>query len=214
LTSTLTGTRTTDAVLGGLTTSASAYTSAANGTWVAITEAEYTAIQTSVSGMFKAGQQNSPSLYTIPRGDGEMAVGWTSTTTTAAETANVTKAIPAGNWVYAWSYKTGIAATNRNNYLSIGPKGTNTGFATVLPGTGPLNNTDLEVKYFVIKGGKQVTVNSDIAILGSTHAYTGAFVSAKSWYAAPVTTATSAFPQDWGNNAVYMQVLTTPTKQW
>lgn len=213
LSSTITGTRITDAILGGLTTSANAYTSAANGTWVAITESEYTALQTSVSSVFKAGQVDNQSLYTIANNWGELGIGFTATTTTTAETANITKAIPAGNWLYAFQFKTGLAVTNRTNYLSLGTKGVGTGFTTVLPAITGVTNTLLQLKQYVYKGGLFVPTTKDIATLGGSFAYSS-LANHTSFYSPSGAQTTTTFPSSWGTNAEFMQVLTTPTKQW
>jgi hypothetical protein len=213
LTATATGTRGTDAILGGLTTSASAYTSAANGTWVAITEAEYTAIQTSVASVVKAGQVDSPSLYTTAGDWGDLGIGFSATTTPAAETANVTKAIPNGSWLYAYQFKTGAAATNRTNYLSLGTKGGTTGFATVLPAITGVTNTLLQLKQYVYKGGLFVPTTKDIATLGGSAGY-GSIANHQSYYSGSGAPSTTVFGSSWGTSSQFMQVLTTPTKQW
>jgi alpha-tubulin suppressor-like RCC1 family protein len=213
LTATATGTRGTDAIAGGLTTSISAYTSAANGTWVAITEAEYTAIQTSVGGVFKAGQVDSQSLYTTANDWGELGIGFSATTTPAAETANVTKAIPAGSWLYAYQFKTGSASVNRTNYLSLGTKGGTTGFATVLPAITGVTNTVLQLKQYVYKGGLFVPTTKDIATLGGSTGY-ASIANHQTYYSASGAPSTTTINTSWGTSAQFMQVLTTPTKQW
>jgi hypothetical protein len=102
--------------------------------------------------------------------------------------------------------------------LSLGTKGLNNGFATVMPAITGVTNTNLELKQYVYKGGLFVPTTKDIASLGGTVAYAGIVNHQSFWTgngganSAPPSTTT--FSQNWGQQSQFQQVLTTPTKQW
>jgi hypothetical protein len=213
-----------DKIAAGLTTSLSAYNAAANGTWVEITEAEYAAIQTSVSGVTKAGQLDNPALYTATYEFGDMGFGNTATTTPAAEAAGVTGAIPANSWMYAYQYKTGGPASNRTYYLQLGTKGSNSGFASVMPAISNTTNAGSQLKSYIYKGGVFVPTTKDIASIGGTISYAG-IPNHTSWWAGGTANSVPASISTYGNvwdggtggpiqQSQFQQVLTTTTKQW
>jgi hypothetical protein len=75
------------------------------------------------------------------------------------------------------------------------------------------------MKNYILKGGVQVSSDRDIAILGgSLSAARGGQLSsfwAGNGGANSVNVNTSTFPNVWApNQGPYIQVLTTPTKQW
>jgi hypothetical protein len=214
----------TDKIAAGLSTSLAAYNAAADGTWVEVTEAEYAAIQTSVAGVTKAGQLDSPALYTSTYEFGDMGFGNTATTTPAAESAGVTGAIPANSWMYAYQYKTGGPAANRTYYLQLGTKGANSGFASVMPAISNTTNTQGQLKSYIYKGGVFVPTTKDIASIGGTISYAG-IPNHTSWWAGGTANSLTASISTYGNvwdggsggaiqQAQFQQVLTTTTKQW
>jgi hypothetical protein len=214
----------TDKIAAGLSTSLTAYNAAADGTWVEITEAEYAAIQTSVAGVTKAGQLDSPALYTSTYEFGDMGFGNTATTTPAAEAAGVTGAIPANSWMYAYQYKTGGPASNRTYYLQLGTKGSNSGFASVMPAISNTTNAGSQLKSYIYKGGVFVPTTKDIASIGGTISYAG-IPNHTSWWAGGSANSVPASISTYGNvwdggsggaiqQAQFQQVLTTTTKQW
>jgi hypothetical protein len=218
------GGTTTDKIAAGLSTSLAAYNAAADGTWVEVTEAEYAAIQTSVAGVTKAGQLDSPALYTSTYEFGDMGFGNTATTTPAAEAAGVTGAIPANSWMYAYQYKTGGPASNRTYYLQLGTKGSNSGFASVMPAISNTTNAGSQLKSYIYKGGVFVPTTKDIASIGGTISYAG-IPNHTSWWAGGSANSVPASISTYGNvwdggsggaiqQAQFQQVLTTTTKQW
>jgi hypothetical protein len=208
-----------DTIAAGLTTSLAAYNAAPDGTFVPVTDAEYAAIQATVSGLAKAGQVGGLDQFTTSYDFGNLGFGATATTNTTTETLGLTKAVPANNWIYAFQFKTGDAASNRTIYLQTGPKGSNSGFSSILPAITGVTNTPGEMKNYVLKGGTQVSSEKDIAILGgSLSAARGGQLSgfwAGNGGANSVNVNTGTFPNVWApNQGPYIQVLTTPTKQW
>jgi len=93
----------TDQIAASLTTSLSAYTSAANGTWVSITSTEYSALQTNVT---------NTSLAATTAAQLNLAISGAFSTSKYIVTNIVDAncpAIPANSYVYAVSYRYGRA---------------------------------------------------------------------------------------------------------
>jgi hypothetical protein len=209
----LTSNRFNDAIADSLTTNQATYLNASIGTYIPITLAEYTTLQ-SISGASVNGDIDSPALYTTNQDWGDLGIGFSSISNST--NSAVTEVIPANNHVYAFSYKTGPVATNRTNYLALGPQGTTTAFSTVYNGITGVSNTVGEIKYFVIKGGVQVTVASDMAIYGGTFARRSASsapLGTVTYYAGPVNASSTTINNLW-TDTLFMQVLSTTTKQW
>jgi hypothetical protein len=208
-----------DQIAESLTTSLAAYNSAPDGSFVPVTDAEYAAIQASVTSTTKAGQVGGLDQFTTSYDFGNLGFGATATTNSTTESLGLTKAVPANNWIYAFQFKGGDAATNRTVYLQTGPKGASSGFSSILPAITGVTNTPGEMKNYILKGGVQVSSDRDIAILGgSLSAARGGQLSsfwAGNGGANSVNVNTSTFPNVWApNQGPYIQVLTTPTKQW
>lgn len=89
----------TDQIAASLTTSLSAYRSAANGTWVNITSTEYAALQTNVANT-SLGATTAAQLNLTPQ------AGWTFSKFIATNEADANcPAIPANSYVYAACYR-------------------------------------------------------------------------------------------------------------
>lgn len=201
-----------DAIAQSLTTSASAYTSASAGSWVKITSAEYTALQTNVSNMTIAG--TTAATYTSIGTSVGVASGGLAVTNVVG---SGTPAIPANSYVFAVSiYYAGTNSSVRffaNNSIS-----SYTNFSQI---GGVLPTTTSGDNYYVLKGASSVTASSagnllvwvDQAInLGGKP-----FVANDIRFlntATPPTTGSSISNPAGNNNAVAIQALTTTSKQW
>jgi hypothetical protein len=126
--------------------------------------------------------------------------------------------------MYAYQYKTGGPASNRTYYLQLGTKGSNSGFASVMPAISNTTNAGGQLKSYIYKGGVFVPTTKDIASIGGTISYAG-IPNHTSWWAGGTANSVPASISTYGNvwdggsggpiqQAQFQQVLTTPTKQW
>lgn len=143
----------TDAITPSLTTSLSAYTAAATGSWVKITSTEYAALKTNVGGLSVAGATDE----TIT------AIGTNTNFTTGSLMftniiSSTTPKIPANSYVFAVSLYTGAAISTVKVYANNSTS-SYTNF-TQIGGTLPATSSGA-LSYYVLKGATTPTATSD-----------------------------------------------------
>lgn len=201
-----------DKIENSLSTNKATYIAAQTGSYVSITAAEYAALQTNVTSTSVAGQKDAASLYTSLSDWGESSYLFTATTT--GTTGAVTGVVPSGNWVYAFSYKTGAAVTNRTIRLMAGPATKTAGYRVIGNGSSLHSNTAGEIKYFVLKGGYYAPEGLDVGIWGGSFA-NASIASHQSYYTTTFSNLYNVQPTtNWATNSIYVHVLTTSVKQW
>ena len=164
----LSSTRFNDVIAEKLTASLATYQSASVGTYIPITLAEWSALA-GITGSGVAGKIDTPAGYTT--NGGWTTLGIVFSAKTSATNSSVTLPVPANNYVFAFQLKTGNALTSQTYALGVLPAQTNAGLELVgTNGATGIDNTVQEFKAFVIKGGKQVTQSSDIAVWGGSFA--------------------------------------------
>lgn len=204
-----TGQRMSDIIADKLSTSLSTYLSAPKGTYVRVTQAEWNALKT-ITNSGVAGQQEAESLYSTTQDWSDLGISFTATT--SATNSAVTKSVPANNYVFGFSFKSGPATTSRRYYLGLGTPRANTGFAAVGNGASQITNTAREVLYFVIKGGFFVSTEKDICAYGGSFAYalnSSLAAGHVTWWGNGAITTTS-MPNAW-TYSIFVQALYEPT---
>ncbi len=202
----------TDAIALSLTTSLSSYSAASAGTWVKITSAEYTSLQTGVSATALAG--TTAAIYS--------AIG-TSTNFTTGNliftnfVSAVTPAIPANSYVYAIAFYYNAI----NSTISVYANDSTTSYTNfskvggTLPTTSPGNN------YYVLKTPISVTAVAagNLALWSNdniNHGFKQSISAGGVRYVSTATPSSSSTLSSFfgGASAFSLQGLTTTVKQW
>ena len=206
-----------DAIAASLTTSLSAYTSAADGTWVSITSTEYSALQTNVAstsiGMTTASQ------LTLSSNANFSSLAFMGTN----QPDSYCPAIPANSYLYAAVYRYGLAGQTglqlyRNTASNVYSNFTKVG--------GDLPTTVNGYNYVVLKDttSSPLVGASLAAIFTNTASASNMFykhpatapATVNARYAitsGPITTSTNLTSTSAGLNFA-IQTLSTTSKQW
>jgi hypothetical protein len=202
----------TDRITPSLTTSLTAYTNAASGSWVKITSGEYTALQTNVSSTTLAGA----TAATIT------AIGTTTNFTTGSLlftniVSSATPAIPANSYVYAVSFY----YNGTNSTVSVYANNSTSSYTNFTKVGGTLPTTTAGLNYYVLKGASTPTASSDgnLAMWHDDNVNHGIKQSIGAAGLRYVTTGTpsssSTLSSSFGNASAFaLQALTTTSKQW
>lgn len=195
-------------------TSCAAYDAAASGSWVNVTGAEYTALQ-SLSGSGAYGV-SSANMATTP------STNWSPDYTVTQQFANTTQ-VPASSYVYAFSVRSGSTApsTIAGMKLKLSNTSQTSGYATyptvsaATPGLASGSPAATTLYYFVLKTPSVTSAPgaaSNMAIYIAQARQVGGLPTTGTHYyaigdvAAPATT--------FSNSMLLFQVLATPNLQW
>ena len=191
-----------------LSTSLTAYDYAADNSWVSVTQAEYNNLLTTVTASGKYGSSESYMLTTPNNG---WAAGYM-----VGGNPNPAK-VPAGNYIIAWSVKTGVLASSAlNSKLKVSASQTSgyVDYGSTLPDIG--NIPAYTRVFFVLKKPVVITpaspsftavYNVTSAFLGST---SGAGYGPEYFQGSDVSFFNSG---NYGSDA-YSQVICTAVRQW
>ena len=221
-----------DQIIASLTTSLSAYNAAAADDWVQITAAEYTSLQTNISGTTKAGM--SDAYMAAANGSGLTATDQSAIVCNTATTN--TPAIGANRYLYGFSVKYGnnpTVASDARVYTNTNTSSV-TGFnqvGSILP-TLSTNIGGFAISYYVRKGVSSVNAGT----AGLLSIFTGATTQSARYlgfyinfsvantmkYLLFTPSTTGGIPNSSsvlsgslsGYGAFAIQGLTTATKQW
>ena len=201
-----------DKIADSLTTSLSSYNSASDGSWVKITSAEYTTLQTNVSDTSLAG--TTAATYS--------AIG-TSTNFTAGSliftniVGSATPAIPANSYVYAVAFY----FNGTNSSISVYANDSTTSYTNFSKVGGTLPTTSAGDNYYVLKGSSSVTATTsgNLALWSNDNVRHGFKQSISASGVRHTTTAspstsTTLSSQFLNSAAFSLQALTTTSKQW
>lgn len=201
-----------DALAESLTTSLSAYTSAADQTWVKITASEYSALQTNVSGTTPAGATAATMT----------AIGTSTNFTTGSllftnVVSSATPAIPANSYVYAVSFY----YNGTNSTVSVYANNSTSSYTNFTKVGGTLPTTTAGLNYYVLKGATTptATASGNLAMWHDNNINHGVKVNVGASGMRYTTTSTpsssSTLSSTFGNAAAFsLQALTTTSKQW
>jgi hypothetical protein len=201
-----------DKIAEALTTSLSSYTSASDGSWVKITSAEYTTLQTKVSGTSLAG--TTAVTYS--------AIGTSTNFTTGSLiftniVGAATPAIPANSYVYAIAFY----FNGNNSQISVYANDSVSSYTNFSKIGGTLPTTTAGDNYYVLKGSSSVTAatNGNLAMWSNDnvkHGFKQSISASGARYTttATPTTSTTLSSQFLNSAAFSLQGLTTTTKQW
>ncbi len=211
-----------DSIRGRLSTSGTAYDTAAVDEWVAITNAEYTLLQNSAN-IPGAGTYVLSNTVMALTPDADYSPGYTWAPTSVTSPAGGLISVPINNYIYAFRFKSSssvAAAGNgivRYNAIATGTftsLGTSGGVAGRLPNqSGTITNNTFYS--FVLKRptGKTTVASTTVAFVAPVAGYSGTYSA--------VITGASIYAV--GNNlgtgtaisaVLAYQVLATPTKSW
>lgn len=201
-----------DQITSSLTTSLSAYTAAANNTWVKITSTEYTALQTNVSGTTPAGATAATmTAIGIATNFNTGSIFFTNVVSSA------TPAVPANSYVYAISF----FYNGTNADVRVYANDSTTSYTNFTQLGGSLPTTTAGMNYYVLKGASTPTASSDgnVAMWHTDNINHGirqnVGASGLRYLATSTPSSSTSLSSTFGNAAAFsLQALTTTSKQW
>lgn len=204
-----------DKILDSLTTSAAAYTAASAGTWIKITAAEWTTVQTNVTGTNKAG--TSDATFTTIGNSTNFSVGALAGYN---QTGALTPAIPANNYLYGFRIYINEVRSDLRVYANNSSDTSVNGFEQR---GGILPTSTTGTNYYVLKGVSSV-INSGAAtslLFFSGEVLNVGFKSSigaggiKYNFSSTPPNASTNINSNFGSASAFaIQGLSTATKQW
>lgn len=193
-------------LLSNLTASKAAYQSAADGDWIAITEAEYDALAANLSDLTVSGLSEDKFVVgTNP---------WNSSANLTVLVGNNVATLPANSLVFAFKYSRYQGNTSTNARVKISETNARSGFSNVGNTLPEASGTASSFHYYVLKGNNSPTT--------ANSAYLGFYSGGQALGC--VIQQYSNINTNWGNleteanntsrSEVVYQSLSTTTKQW
>ncbi len=204
-----------DKILDSLTTSAAAYTAASSGSWVKITDAEWTTVQTNVTGTNKSGTTDA--TFTSIGNSTNFTVGALAAYN---QTSAASPAIPANNYLYGFRIYINSARSDLRVYANNSSDTSVNGF---VQRGGTLPTSTAGINYYVLKGVSAVINASaatsllfftgEVLLVGFKQAVGASGIKYDS-SATPPTSSTNINSSFGNGSAFAIQGLSTASKQW